>query len=135
MIHNASSAVWGNAEEMKKVVQALESINEVIRSVYLDRVNITEDKLTELMDNETFISAKDCVEMGFADEISDKEQSDETITNARASLESMVKDIENKTKLFKDLNKALEVGGRDSVGGQPFLNSKKAKYSWLKMEE
>ena len=69
MIHNASGVCIGNAEEMQKVVNALEQMNEVIRDVYKARTNLSDEKLAELMNNETFMSAKECVELGFADEI------------------------------------------------------------------
>lgn len=137
MIHNASGMCIGNAEEMQKVVNALEQINDVIRDVYQTRCNLSEDKLKELMDNETFMTAKECVEYGFADEIA--EDSKDTIKNANETLDEMVATMQKKVKQYKDLQK-LGFEAQTQVGGNPVddeegaLNNTSHKWDWLKME-
>ena len=39
------------------------------RQIYMERVNITEDELIEMLDNETYLTPDQAVEMGFADEV------------------------------------------------------------------
>lgn len=134
MVHNASGVCYGNAEEMKKVVQALENINESIKDIYMKRVNITREKLDELMANETFMTAKDCLEYGFADEQID--YSEKNINDAMNTLNSMKDVIEQKIKMFNDIKK-LGFEAPTQVGGNPVdddgnaLNNK-AHWDWLK---
>lgn len=136
MIHNASGVCMGNAEEMQKVVNALEQMNEVIRDVYKSRTNLDDGKLTELMDNETFMSAKDCVELGFADEILPN-NSEENIANMMNSLKEMQNNIEQKIKMFNDI-KELGFEAKTQVGGESVdeeetaLNNKPHKWDWLR---
>jgi len=39
------------------------------RQIYMERVNITEEELIEMLNNETFLTPEKAVEMGFADEV------------------------------------------------------------------
>lgn len=139
MIHNASGFVYGNAEEMKKVVQALEQINEVIRDVYKAKTNLSDEKLSELMDNETFMTAKECVEYGFANEIVD-EVNEENITNATKSLEEMKNEVERSIKQFNDIKKLgfeanTQVGDNLVDDEENALNTHHDKWGWLRKEE
>jgi ATP-dependent protease ClpP protease subunit len=136
MIHNASGVCMGNAEEMQKVVNALEQMNEVIKDVYKARTNLDDARLVELMNNETFMSAKDCVELGFADEILPN-KSEEDITNMMNSLKEMQNNIEKKIKMFNDI-KELGFEAKTQVGGESVdeeesaLNNKPHKWDWLR---
>lgn len=135
MIHNASGVCIGNAEEMQKVVNALEQMNEVIRDVYIARTGLSNEKLEELMNNETFMSAKDCVELGFADEIYEN-NSDETIKNAINSLNELKNSVEMKIKQFNDINKlglkANTQVGEESVDDEENALNNKSHWDWLK---
>lgn len=133
MIHNASGVCIGNAEDMKKVVNALEQMNEVIRDVYQTKTNLDNDKLTELMDNETFMTAKECVDYGFADEILDNEVDSKAMEN---SLNLMKNSIEQKIKQFNDMNK-ISFETKTQEGSNPVLEeenvlNKKSHWNWLK---
>lgn len=66
MIHNAWSYACGNAFELRKQADDLETITEASKKAYLSRVNISEEKLSEMMDKETFITAEEAFEMGFS---------------------------------------------------------------------
>ena len=66
MIHNPWMSTSGNAKELRKQAEDLEVIGECSINAYMECVNISEEKLKELLDNETWISAKDAVSMGFA---------------------------------------------------------------------
>ena len=136
MIHNASGMCYGNAEDMKKVVQALESINDVIRDVYKARTGLDDEKLKALMDNETFMTAKECVEYGFADEISDEDMTAETLTNAVNSLNEMKAEYDKAVKQFNDIEKLnfkaeVQVGG-ESVDDETTALNKKSHWDWLR---
>lgn len=81
MIHNAWMAAVGNAAELRKAADDLDVINAAGRQAYLTKSNgkISEEKLIELMDAETWLTAEQCMELGFADTYaySDADISDE----------------------------------------------------------
>ncbi|HLR42992.1 MAG TPA: head maturation protease, ClpP-related [Pseudogracilibacillus sp.] len=69
MIHNAWTFAVGNAKELRKVADDLESIGESVLASYTHRVDA--DTVTKLLDEETYMSASKAKEYGFIDEIVD----------------------------------------------------------------
>lgn len=69
LIHNMWLSVAGNAAELRKAADDLDVLMESNRQIYMERVNITEDELIEMLDNETYLTPEQAVEMGFADEV------------------------------------------------------------------
>ena len=91
MIHNAWTSAWGvNAADLRKLADDMDTITSASKSAYMARVSITEDKLTELMDAETWISPADAVDMGFATAIETFESGDKASQGARDSLMALV---------------------------------------------
>lgn len=136
MIHNASGMAFGNAEEMKKVVAALEQINSVIKNIYLEKVNIDEEKLTELMNNETFLTPQQCLEYGFCDEIIEGVVDDVAKQNA---FNNYLDTVNERISQLKNVKEALnQVGGtNESVvenEDNAFLNKKANRNEWLRKE-
>jgi len=82
MIHDAWLCACGNAKELRKAAEDLDVIMEGNRQAYLKKSNgkVEETELIQLLENETWLTAKQCVEYGFADEIADeKTEIDDTI--------------------------------------------------------
>lgn len=69
MIHNCWSWVSGNAKEMRKTADDLDKIMETSIESYLSKISIERDELIELLDAETWLTAEECYEKGFADEL------------------------------------------------------------------
>lgn len=69
LIHNMWLSVAGNAAELRKAADDLDVLMESNRQIYMERVNITEDELIEMLNNETYLTPEQAVEMGFADEV------------------------------------------------------------------
>lgn len=86
MIHNAMVMANGNAEELRKAAEDLDSINELSITAYMDRVTISEEKLRGLMDAETWIRPEDAVEMGFATGIAEDEDGEHPGQSAREAV-------------------------------------------------
>lgn len=66
MIHNVSAASFGTATEHRKLADDIDTVNELSKAAYMERVNISREELSEMMDAETWISAEDAFSMGFA---------------------------------------------------------------------
>lgn len=72
MIHNAWTIVQGNANDLRKQADAMDKVDASIKTAYLSKASdLTQDKLSEMMDAETWLSAQEAVDMGLADEIED----------------------------------------------------------------
>ena len=69
MIHNCWSRAIGNSNELRKAADELDKIMTASIASYMSKVNITEDELKDYLDNETWLTAKECVEIGLADEV------------------------------------------------------------------
>ena len=66
MIHNMWMGAVGNAAELRKAADDLDTINAAGRRAYLTKAGkkLTEEKLTELMDAETWLTAEQCIALG-----------------------------------------------------------------------
>ncbi|WP_099329102.1 head maturation protease, ClpP-related [Clostridium paraputrificum] len=93
MIHHASTCAWGNSEELRKQANDLDVIDQASCSSYLSKAGdkLTEEKLTELLDNQTWLNAKQCIEYGLADEIVGEE--DKNIKEAQQRFKQNIKDL------------------------------------------
>lgn len=71
MIHNAWTYAYGNAAELRKAADDLEKHDETIKRIYLDRTagKLSEDEIADMMSAETWLSASECLEYGFVDNI------------------------------------------------------------------
>ena len=69
MIHLPSALAIGNADDFRGVIAALESMTESMINVYAKRTKIDRTELRALLAAETWFSAQQAVEKGFADEL------------------------------------------------------------------
>lgn len=69
MIHNVSSIAQGDYNEMLHQAGILQEFNRSIANAYILKTGRSEKEILELMNKETYFSAKKAIEEGFADEI------------------------------------------------------------------
>lgn len=70
MIHKALlNYVSGNSDDFESAANALKASDKGIINAYKAKTGLGENELLELMKNETYMSADEAVEKGFADEI------------------------------------------------------------------
>lgn len=79
MLHNASMFARGDSQTMRKAAEDLETITELSKTAYLAHATeaLTREKLTEVMDAETWVSPETALEWGLATEIDREEDEDE----------------------------------------------------------
>lgn len=73
MIHNPWTYACGNAEEFRKQAEDLDKIAQASINAYVSKVNITESEVKQLLSNETWLTAQECLEMGFATAINESD--------------------------------------------------------------
>lgn len=71
MIHNPSMPCWGSSADMRKAADDLDRMAESSVITYVAKSNgkLTEEKIRQIMDEETWLSAKEAQEIGLCDEI------------------------------------------------------------------
>lgn len=69
MIHDPSTIAIGNTKDMEKAISTLNEVKESIINAYAAKTGLSHSRISNLMSNETWLNAKKCVELGFADEI------------------------------------------------------------------
>ena len=69
MIHNPFTMAMGDTEEMRKAIQLLDEVKESIITAYHIKTGLSRDKISQLMDSETWMNALKARELGFCDEV------------------------------------------------------------------
>jgi hypothetical protein len=130
MIHKPSNVLWGyyNSDDMRKHADTLDSIQRGIAGVYATKTGLTEKECEKLMDKETWFTANEAVEKGFADEIlfvggeGNNEDSEDVLNRIKTAFvasaatsdftnvpKALREAFENKNKFKKEGEKPMEV--------------------------
>lgn len=67
MIHNPMTGSYGDMHEMRKVADVLDEVKESIINAYIAKTGRSREDVSEMMNNETWMSANVAVKEGFAD--------------------------------------------------------------------
>jgi ATP-dependent Clp protease protease subunit len=78
MVHNASSAVWGDKNAMREVADLLEKIEGSIVADYIGKTEAEEQQVIDWMNAETWFSADEAIEHGFCDRLADSAKAKNT---------------------------------------------------------
>ena len=100
MVHNPITFAYGNNQDMQKTLEMLNKVKNSIIETYLNKAKTDKETLSELMDNETWMSAEEAKEYGFIDEILDENVEKEVIEN-KLIINNMAFDI-SRFKNFKE---------------------------------
>ena len=74
MVHKAWTFAEGNANDFRKLADDLEKIEESIIANYTSKTGLSDEKIKEIMAAETWLTAKEAKELGFADEIEEEKK-------------------------------------------------------------
>lgn len=69
MIHNPWTFAMGNADELRDMADVLDKIGSSLVSTYVARTGKSEDDIKAMLADETWLTAAEAVEAGFADEV------------------------------------------------------------------
>lgn len=67
MIHNVSGGAQGDYHEMDATSETLKKANQAVAAAYRHKTGKSEKELLALMDKETWMTAQEAIEAGFAD--------------------------------------------------------------------
>jgi ATP-dependent Clp protease protease subunit len=88
MIHRAWTVGIGNANDFRKLADTMEQIDQSLIEVYKVKTGMSDSQVIELLDAETWLTAKDAIGYGFADEMQTEKQ-------IAASLDGNILNINN----------------------------------------
>lgn len=69
MIHNVSMGADGDYHDMEKASEILQKANQSLANAYVSKTGKSKEEVLTLMENETWLTAEEAVEHGFADAI------------------------------------------------------------------
>jgi ATP-dependent Clp protease, protease subunit len=69
MIHDPSTVAWGTADEFEMVLTVLRQVKESILNGYEAKTGKNREFLSEMMKEETWLTAEEAKELGFVDEV------------------------------------------------------------------
>ena len=121
MIHNPATVIFGEASDLQSGIDMLSEVKESIINAYEQKTSLPRNKISKMMDAETWFSAQKAVELGFADKVlyEDSEEATDgfifdkvTVTNTLMRKIPKVKEIqpiENTGTPHNQLLKRLEL--------------------------
>ena len=77
MIHNPFVCAMGDAEEMRKMADVMDKMKASIVTAYADKTKLSDKKLSDMMDEETWLTAQEAKDFGFIDSIHDETKDDD----------------------------------------------------------
>ena len=111
MIHNVSMhGASGDYHDMQKNAEILKQMNASMAAAYTEKSGKSQEEILRLMDKETWLTANQCLEYGFVDEIIKEEKSESYFTNSYSGMrltdELRERAVQEKAKqeLLKDLD-------------------------------
>lgn len=134
MIHDPSTIAMGNARDMEQAIATLNAVKDSILNAYTLKTGLRKSKISEMMENETWLDAKEALRLGFCDAIlytddqdpeEDPEASADTerITNMLFSTRQMDFAIMDKLGIQRKADPAKPVIGLDGKtedGSMPY---------------
>lgn len=107
MVHNMWMCCCGNASELRKFADDLDVINDTGKEAYLLKAGdkLSFEELTRLMDEETWLSAEKCIELGLADRFADE---DAPVDNVEKMLQQAKVGANQKLRNIAALNKQIK---------------------------
>lgn len=118
MIHKAWTDSQGNADDLEHQANVLGTIDQSIASAYEKKTGMNQDELLQMMSNETWLTAKDAVDKGFADEIMFEDEQTPVFNSTE-------KPVVSKATLNKFRNMQMKMAEKDKKSDSAVLLNKK----------
>lgn len=126
MIHNPWTFTWGNAAELRKEADDLDRIGNSSKQTYLQKAGdkLDEEKLQEMLDAETWLSADEAFEYGLCDVVEEE-------NNMAASISEVVfSKYKNIPKQFTE-KKSEAISAEEMALRQKIADEAKANTAYL----
>lgn len=110
MIHEASTMAWGSKSNMRKISGMLEKLDNGALDIYESKANIPREEIKEKQEAETWLTAKEAVELGFANKVVENQKSEKD-----EKVENRVVRLRTKEEWEEVMNQIEQVVGSDET--------------------
>ena len=86
MVHQASTFAVGTADDMRDAADTLDKVDGSLRGIYMDRMGVDEAKAKEIMAKDTWLTADEAMDLGFATALIEDIKATAKFDLARAAL-------------------------------------------------
>ena len=86
MVHQASTFAVGTADDMRDAADTLDKVDGSLRGIYMDRMGVDEAKAKEIMAKDTWLTADESMDLGFATALIEDIKATAKFDLARAAL-------------------------------------------------
>jgi ATP-dependent protease ClpP protease subunit len=90
MLHNPSTIVYGNEDDLREAADMLSKINALVRGTYRFRSNLSDERVTEILAKDSYFSADEAKELGLATEVLADAKATARFNLAKAQLPAQV---------------------------------------------
>lgn len=90
MVHQASTFAVGTADDMRDAADTLDKVDGSLRGIYMDRMGVDEAKAKEIMAKDTWLTADEAMDLGFATALIEDIKATAKFDLARADLPANV---------------------------------------------
>lgn len=113
MIHNVSGFAWGYVNEIENYAATLRKFNNRIVQFYCDITGLTNEEISEMMNNETWLTAEEAKEKGFISSITGTAKFENQINKddwgiRNTAMLNIYNSLINKNSEIMDLSKITE---------------------------
>ncbi|GHU91856.1 hypothetical protein FACS1894202_13980 [Clostridia bacterium] len=99
MIHNPLANVVGEVSELERGIEMLNEVKESIINAYIAKTKLSRNKISAMMDAETWLNARAAIKLGFADGMLYGEQpTDEVVFDRHAPMTAVADAFRQKLK-------------------------------------
>ena len=103
MIHDPITGVYGDISVVEQTLKVLNEVKESILNAYIQKTGRSREELSNMMTNETWMSAHKAVELGFADSVID-EGEQPVVNNFSVGRLQITNSMTSSVEKFKKLN-------------------------------
>ena len=109
MIHEPWSMVVGGSEDMRKEADLLDKVKNTIAKTYMDKSGKDEKEIFDMMAEETWLTAQEAYDEGFADSVTNDNEEKASVTEFDLSVFAKVPDK------LKNINEDLTARGVERI--------------------
>ena len=114
LIHNMWMSVDGNAKELRKAADDLDTLMESNRQIFLEKSNLEEQQLIDMMEAETFLTPEKALEYGLIDRVDSYQADDKDVQQRLMSRVQQLSGVITQQKSFREQLESMR-----QQGGEP----------------
>lgn len=114
LIHNMWMSVDGNAKELRKAADDLDTLMESNRQIFLEKSNLEEQQLIDMMEAETFLTPEKALEYGLIDRVDSYQADDKDVQQRLMSRVQQLSGVIAQQKSFREQLESMR-----QQGGEP----------------